>query len=166
MRLSRISFAILFAALMLPLVATLHAETPKKPVLQVTTLDGARFDLAAERGKWVIVNFWATWCSPCIKEMPDISNFVAGRDDVRAIGIAIGGEEVDDVREFLSKHPVSYPIANVPLESPPKDFGAPKGLPTTFLIAPDGSVAKKFTGPVTARDLEQVIRGGAKSVKS
>jgi thiol-disulfide isomerase/thioredoxin len=138
-------------------VATLHAQTPKKPVLQVTTLDGAHFDLATERGKWVIVNFWATWCSPCIKEMPDISRFVTEHGDVRAIGLAIGGEEVDDVREFLGKHPVAYPIANVPIESPPKDFGAPKGLPTTFLIAPDGSVAKKFTGPVTARELDQAI---------
>jgi hypothetical protein len=52
---------------------------------------------------------------------------------------------------------VKYPIANVPLESPPKDFGAPKGLPTTFLIAPDGSVAKKFTGPITAGELEKAI---------
>ena len=160
MRFSRISFAIPFAALML-LAATLHAEAPKKPALQVTTLDGKAFDLAAERGKWVVVNFWATWCSPCIKEMPDISRFAAGRDDVRAIGIAIGGEDIGDVREFLAKHPVAYPIASVPLESPPKDFGAPKGLPTTFLIAPDGSVAKKFTGPVTTGELEQAIAAGS-----
>ena len=132
---------------------SVHAETAKTPALEVKTLDGAKFDLAAQRGKWVIVNFWATWCSPCIKEMPDISRFVASRGDVAAIGLAFGGEELSDVTDFLKKHPVQYPIANVPLESPPKDFGAPKGLPTTYLIAPDGSIAKKFTGPVTARDL-------------
>jgi hypothetical protein len=58
---------------------------------------------------------------------------------------------------------VKYPIASVPLESPPKDFGAPKGLPTTFLIAPDGTLAKKFTGPVTAGELEKAIAAaGAK----
>ena len=144
-------------ALSLALVAGAQAEPAKMPTLSVKTLDGGTFDLAAERGKWVIVNFWATWCSPCIKEMPDISKFVASRSDVSAIGLAFGGEEIADVTGFLEKHPVKYPIANVPLESPPKDFGAPKGLPTTFLIAPDGSLAKKFTGPITAGELEKAI---------
>ena len=134
-----------------------RAEPAKTLALSVKTLDGGTFDLGAQRGKWVIVNFWATWCSPCIKEMPDISSFVASRSDVSAIGLAFGGEEIDDVTSFLEKHPVKYPIANVPLESPPKDFGAPKGLPTTFLIAPDGTLAKKFTGPITAGELEKEI---------
>ena len=148
--------ALAFAA-SLALMAGVQAEPAKMPTLSVKTLDGGTFDLAAERGKWVIVNFWATWCSPCIKEMPDISKFVASRSDVSAIGLAFGGEEIADVTGFLEKHPVKYPIANVPLESPPKDFGAPKGLPTTYLIAPDGSVAKKFTGPITASELEKAI---------
>lgn len=152
--------ALAFAA-SLALVAGAHAQTAKMPSLSVKTIDGGTFDLAAQRGKWVIVNFWATWCSPCIKEMPDISRFVASRSDVSAIGLAFGGEEIGDVTSFLEKHPVKYPIANVPLESPPKDFGAPKGLPTTFLIAPDGAVAKKFTGPITAGELEKAIAAGA-----
>lgn len=165
-------FTRLLRRLAFALVATLlfagtgSAETAKKPALEVTTLDGAKFDLAAERGKWVIVNFWATWCSPCIKEMPDISQFVASRQDVAAIGLAFGGEELEDVVKFLAKHPVKYPIANVPLEQPPKDFGAPKALPITYLIAPDGSIAKKFTGPVTSQELGQVIAAGAGTTKS
>jgi thiol-disulfide isomerase/thioredoxin len=154
--------AIAFAA-SLALFACADAAPAKMPTLSVKTLDGATFDLSAERGKWVIVNFWATWCSPCIKEMPDISKFVASRSDVSAIGLAFGGEDIGDVTSFLEKHPVKYPVANVPLESPPKDFGAPKGLPTTFLIAPDGSLAKKFTGPITAGELEKAIAAaGAK----
>ena len=137
------------------------AETAKKPELKLTTLEGQTFDLAALNGKWVIVNFWATWCSPCIKEMPDISHLVESRPDVTAIGLAFGDEEVADVQAFLKKHPVKYPIANVPIAEPPKDFDRPKGLPTTYLIAPDGTVAKKFTGPVTAGDLEKAIAAGS-----
>lgn len=157
----------MFLRLALALVATLaflgvaEAEPARMPALSVKTLDGGTFDLAAERGKWVIVNFWATWCSPCIKEMPDISKLVESRPDVTAIGLAFGDEEVVDVQSFLKKHPVKYPIANVPIDSPPKDFDRPKGLPTTYLIAPDGSVAKKFTGPVTAGDIEKAIAAGS-----
>jgi thiol-disulfide isomerase/thioredoxin len=152
---------VLAFAASLALLGVAQAEPAKMPTLSIKTLDGGTFDLAAERGKWVIVNFWATWCSPCIKEMPDISKFVASRSDVSAIGLAFGGEEIGDVTSFLEKHPVKYPIANVPLESPPKDFGAPKGLPTTFLIAPDGRLAKKFTGPITAGELEKAIAAAA-----
>jgi thiol-disulfide isomerase/thioredoxin len=154
-----------FAATLL-FAAAAHAETAKKPTLQVTTLDGAQFDLAAQRGKWVIVNFWATWCSPCIKEMPDISRFVASRSDVSAIGVAYGEEEPADIRAFLAKHPVQYPIAAVPTDHKLPDFGTPKALPTTYLIAPDGSVAKKFMGPVTMDELEKMIAAGAKANKS
>ena len=56
--------------------------------------------------------------------------------------------EVAEIKEFLTKHPVSYPIAQVDTFEPPADFETPRGLPMTIIIAPDGSVAKKFTGPV------------------
>jgi thiol-disulfide isomerase/thioredoxin len=143
-------------------VACAAVASPKQPVLSVTTLDGATFDLATQRGKWAVVNFWATWCSPCIKEMPDISRFVESRNDVAAIGLEIGDEEKDDIVAFVQKHPVKYPIAIVPIDKPPADFGSPKGLPTTYLIAPDGSLAKKFTGPVTAVDIGKAIDAASK----
>ena len=133
------------------------SRTAERPSLSITTLDGAQFDLAAQRGKWVIVNFWATWCSPCIEEMPALSAFVGSRDDVRAIGLAWEDTERDEVLEFAKKHPVKYPLAQPDVYEPLADFETPRGLPTTYLIAPDGRVAKKFTGPVTVQDLERAI---------
>ena len=149
------SFAAL--AFALALIAPTHAAMPAQPTLKIATLDGKTFDLAAQRGKWVIVNYWATWCVPCIKEMPDISQFVATHKNVAAIGLAYDDSELADIKAFVAKHPVVYPIAQVTLDNPLKDFDEPRGLPTTYLIRPDGTVTKPFVGPVTAASLEAAI---------
>ena len=133
------------------------AAMPLQPQLQVTTLEGKTFDLAAQRGHWVIVNFWATWCVPCIKEMPDISHFVATHKQVRAIGLAYEDSAVADIKAFLRKRPVVYPIAQVTLDKPPADFDQPRGLPTTWLIDPHGRVAAHIVGPLTAERLAREI---------
>ncbi|MHA6205564.1 TlpA family protein disulfide reductase [Dyella soli] len=135
-----------------------QAAMPEQPSIKVTTIDGKSFDLAAQRGHWVIVNYWATWCVPCIKEMPDISKFVSDhKDKVAAIGLAYEDSDKADIQAFVAKHPVSYPIAQVTLDQPLKDFDEPRGLPTTWLIGPDGKVAKRFVGPVTEASLGQAI---------
>jgi thiol-disulfide isomerase/thioredoxin len=145
------------AALALACIAPARAAMPSQPTLHVITLKGEKFDLAAQRGHWVIVNFWATWCVPCIKEMPDISRFVATHKNVRAIGLAYEDSEPADIKAFLAKHPVVYPIAQVTLDQPLKDFDTPRGLPTTSLIDPDGKVVQHRLGPVTATMLQQWI---------
>jgi len=134
------------------------------PALEITTLDGSRYDLKAHRGKWVVVNFWATWCAPCLKEMPELSALDAMHEHIEVIGLAYEDIEVAAMRDFLQQHPVVYPIAIVDTYAPPADFDTPRGLPMTYLIAPDGTVAKKVLGPVTARDIESVIAaaGGPK----
>ncbi len=142
--------------LVLACAGSAQAAMPEQPSLKITTLDGKPYDLASQRGKWVIVNFWATWCVPCIKEMPDISRFTATHQDkVSAIGLAYEDSEKTDIQAFLAKHPVSYPVAQVTLDKPLADFDEPRGLPTTWLIGPDGKVAKRFVGPVTEASLGQ-----------
>jgi thiol-disulfide isomerase/thioredoxin len=131
------------------------AETgmPSHPSLVVETLDDGPFDLAQQRGQWVVVNFWATWCKPCLKEIPDLSAFDTERDDVRVIGLAYEEIEPDDMRAFLEKHPASYPIALLDVYDPPADFETPRGLPMTYLVDPEGKVAKKYLGPITSQEL-------------
>jgi thiol-disulfide isomerase/thioredoxin len=134
-----------------------------RPDLKITTLDGKPFDLAAQRGKWVVVNYWATWCVPCIKEMPDISAFVKKNGNVTAIGLAFEDTDAKEIKAFVEKHPVAYPIAQVDVSNPPKAFDEPKGLPTTYLIAPDGTLAKRFIGPVTEESLGKAIGEAGKA---
>lgn len=141
------------------------AVMPAVPTLKVQTIDGVAYDLAAHRGKWVVVNFWATWCAPCLKEMPELSALDAMREHIEVIGLAYEEIEPAEMTVFLRKHPVVYPVAIVDVYAPPADFATPRGLPMTYLIAPDGKVAKQFLGPVTAKDIEAAVAaaGGPKS---
>ena len=130
---------------------------PEHPALRVATLDHGDYDVAERRGTWVVVNFWATWCAPCLKEMPELSALDAMNEHIEVIGLAYEDIDVAAMREFLDSHPVAYPIAIIDVYDPPADFETPRGLPMTYLLAPDGKVAERFLGPVTAADIERVI---------
>ena len=150
-----------------PVAATPKPAAPANmefPTLKVATIDGKTFDLAARRGQWVVVNFWATWCGPCLKEMPELSALDAMREHIVVVGLAYEDNTPEAMVAFMKQHPVVYPIALVDVYDPPKDFETPRGLPMTYIIAPDGTVAKKYTGPVTARMIEEDIAkaGGPK----
>ena len=141
--------------------------TVEFPALKVDTVDGSSYELAAHRGKWVVVNFWATWCAPCIKEMPELSKLDERRDDIEVIGLAYEEIEPQAMLDFLKRRPVVYPVAILDVYAPPGDFATPRGLPMTFLIAPDGKVAKEFLGPVTTPEIETAMSaaGGSKAGK-
>jgi len=143
---------------------TEDAPRPDQPALQVATIDGGQYDLAEHRGKWVVVNFWATWCSPCLKEMPELSALHTMREHITVVGLAYEEIDAPAMQSFLSEHPVAYPIAIIDVYEPPADFETPRGLPMTYLIAPDGKVARQFLGPVTAKEIEAAIasNGGPK----
>jgi thiol-disulfide isomerase/thioredoxin len=127
------------------------------PTLDVETFAGPRWTLAERRGKWVVVNFWATWCNPCLKEIPDLDAFDKSRDDVDVIGMDYEEIERPDMEAFLKAHSFSYPVAIVDVYKGLPDFPIPRGLPLTYLIAPDGKVAKEFLGPVDMKELERLV---------
>lgn len=135
-------------------------ETAEYPAFTGTTVDGRPYDLAALRGRWVVVNFWATWCKPCLKEIPDLDAFDAEREDVTVIGLAYEEISPEDMKAFLAGLPSGaprYAIAPLDVYDPPADFETPRGLPLSFLIDPEGRLAKKFLGPVTSQELAETI---------
>lgn len=127
------------------------------PALSVTTVDGQPWDIADHRGSWVVVNYWATWCAPCREEMPELSALASLRGHVEVIGLAYEDAEPEAIRAFLEEYPVTYPIAIIGTLDPPADFETPRGLPMTWLIGPDGRVAHRFLGPVSALEIEEAI---------
>lgn len=134
--------------------------TAAAPALEIETLQGDHFSLEAERGKWVVINYWATWCGPCIKEMPALSEFSASRDDVVVIGLDYESPSRERIEAFLGKHPVHYAIALVDPVDPPAGLAEPDVLPTTFVVAPDGELARTFVGPLDMKKLAALVETG------
>ncbi len=114
-------------------------------------LDGQTYRLASYRGdQWVVVNYWATWCAPCRKEIPDLSQLHDSRDDVTVLGLAFEEATVAEFEAFLEDYPATYPILLVDTFNPPESLGAPRALPTTYLISPEGQSVEVWLGPVTS----------------
>jgi len=139
--------------------ARLHAgdERPGPVDFSLQQLHGETVTLSGFRPKWVVLNYWATWCAPCRKEIPELSELNASRADIVVLGLAFEDTEMDVFDEFLLEFNPSYPILLVDVYNPPEPFGAPKALPTTIILDPEGYAVKTFVGPVTRASIESFI---------
>ena len=114
--------------------------------------------LSNYRGKWVLVNFWATWCPPCLDEIPDlISLHNTHKDtDLVVIGIALDYSSPKGVMEFAERHAISYPIV-LGTHEMAGQVGEAEALPTTYLFDPAGKQVGHQEGPITRDSVEEYI---------
>ena len=87
-------------------------------------LHGEAVSLSEFRSKWVVLNYWATWCAPCRKEIPDLSSLNEARDDIVVLGLAFEDTEPENFDEFLEEYQPSYRILLIDVYAPPEPFGA------------------------------------------
>jgi peroxiredoxin len=112
------------------------------------------------KGKLIVVNFWATWCPPCLEEMPELARLQDKYRDQNIVVLGISTDELDKIQEFSSEHPVSYPLLSGNLEAMELgiSLGNDKGvLPYTVIIKSDGTIAKTYFGQVDQKLLEQTL---------
>ncbi len=146
----------LYAALLISALALPVAAEPIN--FTAAGLDGQPIALSDYLGQWVVVNYWATWCAPCRKEIPELSAMHDARDDITVLGLAYEDTDAAVFAEFLQEHPASYPIAIANVYDPPAALGAPRALPTTFIVDPQGELVKTIIGPVTRTQIEDDIQ--------
>lgn len=127
------------------------------PDFTVTDIHGKKLSLADYRGKVVLLDFWATWCAPCLEEIP---HFVEMQQQLGAQGFQTIGISMDDgpkpVLQFYQDHKLNYPVA-VGDAKLADSYGGILGLPVTFVINRDGQIRKKFVGATDPAVIEQEV---------
>jgi thiol-disulfide isomerase/thioredoxin len=118
--------------------------------------DGVQYTLSGLQGRWVLVNFWAPWCPPCLEEMPDLIALQQQHKDLQVIGVAVMYHSREKVTDVVSRLSISYPIV-FGTEDTAADFGGLTGLPTSFLYSPSGKLVGQHQGPLSKAEIEQAI---------
>ncbi len=128
------------------------------PAMEGTTVDGTRASLADYKGKWVVVNFFATWCVPCRQEHPELIRFSQAHDaagDAAVLGV-VYSDNAQAVREYRDKEGGGWAMLADPKGRIALDYGV-AGVPESFLISPDGLVVAKLLGGVSASGLDDLL---------
>lgn len=116
--------------------------------------------LSQYAGKWVVVNYWATSCPPCIKEIPQLMAFHEKHKDRDAVVLGVNFEDISLpwLKDFMDSMSMSYPVLRSDPSQQVTPFGVVIGLPTTFIVSPAGELLAHQVGAVTAADLEAFIK--------
>jgi len=126
---------------------------------KMTDTTGKSHSLSGYKGKWVLVNYWATWCPPCLEEIPDlIALHENQKNNLVVLGVALDYRSAKQVTDFADGLLVTYPIV---LGSPKitSQIGPVQGLPTTYLFNPDGKMVAQQVGAITRQAVESYLAG-------
>ena len=138
------------------------SDGARAPEFSLRDLQGNEISLADHRGRPVVVDFWATWCPPCVQQIPVLNAFQAAHyGEVTVLGIAVDSRGIEAVAPFATEHGIQYPVL-IGDESLAQEYGA-FGFPSLYVIAPDGSIATNHVGVITEEELEEALVAAAAS---
>jgi len=130
---------------------------------KLNDVNGKEHKLSDYKGKWVIVNYWATWCPPCLEEIPELVDFHEEHKNKDAVVLGLNYEDVDPkyLKEFVDQYFISYPVLHA--DPGTADYWGPiNGLPTTVIISPEGEMYLRKVGRVDGKYLEDIISSANK----
>jgi len=136
-----------------------HESTPEL-TFKLTDTKGNIFTEENTRGKYLVVNFWATWCSPCLKEIPAFVEFYEENSEhVEILGLDFEPVNIELINEFVERFSINYPLILYTHinDSEYTKFGEIVGMPTTLIYSPDGELLQTFMGEITIEDLKKYI---------
>jgi thiol-disulfide isomerase/thioredoxin len=137
--------------------SSLNGDKTKAPEFTLTTTDGKLLSLADYKGKVVIIDFWATWCGPCRRGIPDLIEIQKeyGKDVV-IIGISLDTDTKKNVIPFMQKIGINYPVAYGTMEVT-QQYGGVEAIPTSFIVNKNGEIVDRHVGLVPKSEYTDVI---------
>lgn len=148
-----------FVGLMFASVLAFSSSVQAEPAdFTLPDMENKQRNLSDYRGKWVVVNYWATWCPPCLTEIPELVDFHEDHKDKDAVVLGINFEDIslEGLKLFSEEYFMNYPVLRTK-PSASSALGVIPGLPTTFLVSPEGEVIARQVGPVTAKLIAEFI---------
>ena len=144
--------------ILIAILLGMHAVAYAANNFLLTDMDGKKHTLSQYKGKWVVVNYWATWCPPCLEEVPDLVALYDSRKnkDVMMFGVAFDYQSAKEVADYADDMLMSYPIV-LGDDQVTKQIGHSEVLPTTFIYNPSGKLVKTKRGLVTKQYLEAIM---------
>jgi thiol-disulfide isomerase/thioredoxin len=129
------------------------------PTTSIKDFDGNSFNLAEFQGQIVVVNFWATWCAPCVREMPALQEFARENPEVVILSITDpnDGQTVEDIQAFIEKYELTDVQIGLDEQSRLKGFMSVVNLPTTYILDEEGVVRFRQIGEITLDDLDYYL---------
>lgn len=154
---------ILFLLMLLVLSPFANVQAGAAADFMLKDMSGNVHRLSDYQGKWVLVNYWATWCPPCLEEVPDLVNLYDARKDrdLMVLGVVFDYKAVKEVSQYVDDMLMSYPIVlgNKTIET---QIGSAEVLPTTYIYDPQGRLVQIKRGLITAAYIEKLMAKGSK----
>ena len=135
-------------------------EAQPELAFELTDTNGNIYTEKNTRGKYLVVNFWATWCTPCLKEIPALVKFYnENSGHVEILGLDFEPVDLPVIDDFTERFSINYPLVlfDKNNETEFTNFGEIVGMPTTLIYSPEGELLQTFMGEITIEDLEKFI---------
>ncbi len=161
-------FAGLLLLCCLPLACTSSDTDAAADIKDINLVDlkGQTHSLKAQQGKWLLINYWATWCPPCLKEIPHLIDAVQLLENVQVLGVSSENISPSRLKQFVEGQMINYPVImlrggqqdHVHKQAFLRKYPSPRGLPTTYLIDPQGRLVHRHEGAININQIEELIK--------
>ncbi|MBX9869674.1 MAG: TlpA family protein disulfide reductase [Burkholderiaceae bacterium] len=149
-------YTLLLSIILILSLAACHKENNLHSIQSTTDVSGHAIDFSSFKGQWVVINYWAGWCKPCLREIPELNRLAKDHSDIVVLGVSFDPLSPQKIQHFIGLHQISYPVIdNLSLKIVGVDYV--KALPATFVFDPKGNLVQSIYGEITEQKIEQLI---------